>query len=324
MVGAAAAYDTVVNLINTYNSRAPFAVPVSENVTIGAVTTTKKVKLTGLGPTSSQGSLTTIYGGGTLKISVDGGSFLTTEQPVYENSIIQCQYTLNSVGKVDIQLIFNSSTTPVYTGQVNFWAADTSRAPTVKQVGSGKTYATIAAAINSGLVAGDTVEIYPGTYTGSMTTNYGPVTAVAYVNTNGTPSLPITFKGMGATRPVLQTSGANSRCFWINASYITVQNLEFINLPSQTNYQDYAHVQGNTGNMLVFDQCFFHGNTTTYNGVGYLSNDGAVGTQIFTRCEVIGFGGSGYYGFAEHGIYASGSWQHYPDLYLEVNQCYFD
>jgi hypothetical protein len=332
VISASGAYDTVVNLTTGYNTRAPFAVPVTENVTLGVATTSKAVKLTGTGPVSSTPggtvfnvpALTTIYGGGTLKISVDGGAFLTTEQPVYENSIIQCQYTLSSVGTVAIQLIFNASTTPVYTGQVVFWAADTSRAPVIKQVGPGKTYATIAAAINSGLVAGDTVEIYPGTYTGSMATNFGPVSAAAYVSANGTPSLPITFKGIGATRPIIQTTGPDNRCFWINASYIKVENLEFINLPGQTNYQDYVQVQGNTGNVLTFDQCFFHGSPTYYGGVGYLSNDTRVGTQIFTRCEIVGFGGSSFYGPAEHGIYASGAWQHYPDLYLEVNQCYFD
>jgi len=318
-VNAAAAFDILVNVL-TAGKRGDFNVPIMENVTVGAVTTSMAVKITGLGaaPVSSQPAITSIapQGGRGVTISVDGGPYLDTDQPISEGSIIRCRVTAPYADWSTSSSFFWNAGSVIF-GGCGAWSAKTGRAPEIKQVGSGKTYATIEAAINSGLYPGDTVEVYSGTYSGSMTLS--GITAAACVTTNGTPSLPITFKGMGVARPIINCTSSSNRAFLIKASYINVQNFQF-----NGTGQDYVQVQQLGGNFCKYDQCFFNGDVSAYSGNAYLSNDTGNGTQIFTRCEFKGFGGNSYDGPAEHGIYASGNHQAYPNLYLEVNSCYFD
>jgi hypothetical protein len=92
------------------------------------------------------------------------------------------------------------------------------------QVGPGKTYATIGAVPT--LAPGDVVEIYPGTYN-----------EVKRWTVAGTAANPITIRGMGATRPIIDGTGFNidgalprpRAIFQIEASYVTIENLEFVN-----------------------------------------------------------------------------------------------
>ena len=98
------------------------------------------------------------------------------------------------------------------------------------QVGTGKPYATLASL--PALQPGDLVEIFSGTYH-----------EVKRWSNAGAPGNPITVRGVGSTRPVIDATGftvdgslPNSRAvFQVEASYITIENVELVNARNSDN-----------------------------------------------------------------------------------------
>ena len=147
-------------------------------------------------------------------------------------------------------------------------AAPAVRAAT-NQVGSGKTYSTVQAAVNAS-GNGDVVEVYPGTYSGAA--------AVAVINNS------ITIRGVG-TRPVLDATGytiPNGKAIFVagnnnaNNASITVENLEFMGaaVPSANG----AGIRPECTNLVVRN-CYFHNNQDGIQG-GWSSS-----SILFEYCE---------------------------------------
>ncbi len=98
------------------------------------------------------------------------------------------------------------------------------------EVGAGQSYATLASLPS--LAPGDVVEINPGTYT-----------EVKRWRDAGTAANPITIRGLGSARPVIDATGAtvdgalpNPRAvFQVEASNIVIEHLEFINARNGNN-----------------------------------------------------------------------------------------
>jgi hypothetical protein len=105
-----------------------------------------------------------------------------------------------------------------------------SAAAATLQVGPGKTYPTLSSL--PALSPGDIVEIYSATYN-----------EVKRWSNAGTAASPITIRGIGATRPIIDGNGFNidgslprgRGVFQIEASYITVENIEFKNGRNSSN-----------------------------------------------------------------------------------------
>jgi Right handed beta helix region len=123
----------------------------------------------------------------------------------------------------------------------------------VLEVGPGQTYTTIAALPT--LVAGDTVNLHAGTYH-----------EVKRWNVSGTAGSPITIRGVGATRPLidaagLDVSGSGSiprAAFQIQGSYVVIEHLEFANARNGNNGAGIRTTGGAT-NVTVRD-CHIHDN----------------------------------------------------------------
>jgi hypothetical protein len=103
----------------------------------------------------------------------------------------------------------------------------------IRTVGVGKTYPTITTATTTALAPGDVIEIYPGTYN-----EYKKLTV------SGTAGSPITIRGMGAPKPVIDGAGLNltgsgavpRALFQIEGNYYVIDNLEFKNADNTTSH----------------------------------------------------------------------------------------
>lgn len=98
-------------------------------------------------------------------------------------------------------------------------------------VGPGKTYSTIT--MVPGLAPGDILEIYSGTYN-----------EYKKWSNSGTAANPITIKGMGATKPLIDGTALNltgvgavpRALFQVDGSYYVIDNLEFKNADNTTSH----------------------------------------------------------------------------------------
>lgn len=103
-------------------------------------------------------------------------------------------------------------------------------AAAVYEVGPGRAYTTIGAVPT--LVAGDTVNIHPGTYN-----------EVKKWTANGTSGSPITIRGVGATRPVIDATGKSVSgsgsiprgVFQVEGDHVVIENLELVNARNGNN-----------------------------------------------------------------------------------------
>jgi nitrous oxidase accessory protein len=98
-----------------------------------------------------------------------------------------------------------------------------------REVGSGRTYSTIAAGI-AAATAGDTVLVYPGTYTESTTWSNpyaGSSTASVYVNKGGSAGAPLTIRA-AAAGVIIDGQNRTNSCFAIlrGAAYVVVDGFE--------------------------------------------------------------------------------------------------
>ncbi len=117
----------------------------------------------------------------------------------------------------------------------------------VYEVGSGQTYATIAALPT--LVAGDTVNLHAGTYT-----------EVKRWTVSGTAGSPITIRGIGATRPLIDATGKDVSgsgsiprgVFQIHGSHVVVEHLEFANARNGNNGAG-IRITGGATNVTIRD-----------------------------------------------------------------------
>lgn len=153
----------------------------------------------------------------------------------------------------------------------------------VLQVGAGKTYAKIAAAIAAAR-AGDTIEIAPGTY----------------LNDAAQIQKDLTIRGVGATRPKLKSTKliANRKGIFVvgGAAKVVVENLEFSGARVSDGNGAGIRMQGKS---LDVRGCFFHDNEN-----GILAGGSTAYTVLVERSEFAANGvqGSGY----QHNIYISG------------------
>jgi hypothetical protein len=181
-----------------------------------------------------------------------------------------------------------TNTTHTYTIQDND--------PGVLQVGPGKTYATVQDAVTAA-VAGDTIEIYPSTYTQSA--------GWATVNKNN-----LTIRGVGAPRPILDANGSclsGKGIFVVDGTNLTVENLEFKNARNPTDKNAAAIRLQATG--LTVRNCYIHDNDD-----GILTNDGIGGNILLESSE---FDHNGYGNGSSHNIYIN------PVNTLTIRYCYF-
>ena len=98
------------------------------------------------------------------------------------------------------------------------------------EVGAGKTYSTIQAAVNAAQ-AGDTVLVYAGTYNQSNTYDFaGTNTTIVHVKNSGTATNPITIKAAGSG-VILDGGGTINNCFWgRDLSYVVIDGFECRNV----------------------------------------------------------------------------------------------
>jgi hypothetical protein len=154
-------------------------------------------------------------------------------------------------------------------------------AVTTNQVGAGKTYSTIQAAVSAS-ANGDVVEIYPGTYSGAA--------AVAVINNS------ITIRGIG-TRPVLDATSytiPNGKAiFEASGPDITIENIEFMGAAVPDNNGAGIRPEGAK---LTVRHCYFHDNQDGMVG-------GAVNSQFLIEyCE---FARNGAGDGQSHNIYVN-------------------
>ncbi|MBI3650760.1 MAG: hypothetical protein HY231_06895 [Acidobacteria bacterium] len=161
----------------------------------------------------------------------------------------------------------------------------------VYQVGVGKPYTTIASL--PALNPGDVVEIYPGTYN-----------EVRKWTTSGTAGNPITIRGMGSPRPLIDAnkknisgSNGNPRAIWqIEGSYYVIENLEFIN---GRNGNNGAGIRLLSASSHTIRNC-----KITYCDMGMMSDNNT--DLLVDRCEIAFNGTRKYNGFS-HNFYLNGN-----------------
>ncbi len=160
------------------------------------------------------------------------------------------------------------------------------------EVGAGQPFATLAAL--PALVPGDVVEIGPGTYN-----------EVRRWTASGTVGSPITIRGLGTTRPVIDASGftvdgamPNPRAvFQIEGSNVVVEHLEFINARNSNDGAG-VRVTGAGINGIVVRDCRLHDNDM---GIMADGHDGL----LVDGCEIDHNGTASFSGFS-HNIYVGG------------------
>ncbi|HEX3132469.1 MAG TPA: right-handed parallel beta-helix repeat-containing protein, partial [Planctomycetota bacterium] len=162
----------------------------------------------------------------------------------------------------------------------------------VLEVGPGQAYTTIAALPT--LVAGDTVNIHAGTYQ-----------EVKSWTVSGTAGSPITIRGVGATRPLinangLDVSGSGSvprAAFQIQGSYLTIEHLEFANARNGNNGAG-IRITGGATNVTVRD-CRIHDND-----MGMMSD--TCDAVLIENSEIDHNGTSSFSGYS-HNFYMGGT-----------------
>jgi plastocyanin len=163
-------------------------------------------------------------------------------------------------------------------------------------VGSGQTYPTL----NSlpALNPGDLVQVNPGTYNEVVRWTRG-----------GTAASPITIRGIGSSRPVVDANGKtvdgalpNPRAaFQIEASYITIENIEFINARNGNNGSGIrvTSFSGTTTNAVTIRNC-----KITYCDMGMQSDTND--NLLIESCEVA-FNGTSAFSGGSHNFYLNGN-----------------
>ncbi|HYF49783.1 MAG TPA: PKD domain-containing protein [Planctomycetota bacterium] len=163
------------------------------------------------------------------------------------------------------------------------------------QVGSGKPYATLASLPS--LSPGDIVEVYSGTYN-----------EVKRWTTAGTSAAPITIRGMGATKPVIDATGKtvngslpNPRAvFQIEASYVVIENFELRNARNGSNGAGIRVTTfGSTTTNVTVRNC-----KVTSCDMGIVGD--SYDNLLVESCEVFGNGSSQRSGFT-HNFYLGGN-----------------
>lgn len=172
------------------------------------------------------------------------------------------------------------------------FAVMTSAAAAVYDVGPGKPYATIAAV--PALVAGDTVNIHSGTYN-----------EVKRWTVSGTAGSPITIRGIGATRPVINAngkpvSGSGSiprGVFQINGSHYVIENLELTNARNGNNGAGIRITGGATH--VTIRNCRIRNND-----MGMMSDN--CDAVLIEGCEIDHNGTADFSGYS-HNLYMGGT-----------------
>jgi hypothetical protein len=162
------------------------------------------------------------------------------------------------------------------------------------QVGPGKTYSTVQAAVNAA-IDGDTIEIYPSTYTQSA--------GWATINKNN-----LTLRGMG-TRPVIDAAGSclsSKGIFIITGANATIENIELKNTTNPTD-KNAAGIRLEAAGLTVRN-CYIHDNDD-----GILTNSGIGGNILIETSE---FNHNGYGNGSSHQMYIN------PVDSLTVRYCY--
>jgi hypothetical protein len=163
------------------------------------------------------------------------------------------------------------------------------------QVGAGKTYPTIGAV--PGLAPGDIVEIYGGTYN-----------EVKRWSNAGTAAAPITIRGIGSPRPIIDATGftvdgalPNPRAvFQVEASYVVIENLEFVNARNGDNGSGIRVTSfGVTTDHVIIRNC-----KVDNNDMGIMSD--TMDNLLIDSCEVGNNGTSLHAGYT-HNFYLGGT-----------------
>jgi Right handed beta helix region len=162
----------------------------------------------------------------------------------------------------------------------------------VYDVGPGKPYATIGAV--PGLVAGDTVNIHPGTYN-----------EVKKWTISGSSGSPITIRGVGATRPLIDATGKDVSgsgsiprgVFQIHGSHVVVEHLEFANARNGNNGAG-IRITGGATNVTIRN-CRIRDND-----MGVMSDTSDA--VLIDGCEIDHNGTSSFSGYS-HNLYLGGT-----------------
>ncbi len=144
----------------------------------------------------------------------------------------------------------------------------------IRQVGAGKTYATVQAAVDAAADF-DTIQIFPGTYTQAA--------GWANITRNN-----LTFIGMGSPRPVLDAAGSclsGKGIFVIGGHDTIVQNIEFANARNTTD-KSAAGIRLQGLNLTVSGCCFHDSD----NG---LVADGLTGSAVSVDTSEFNHNGTG-------------------------------
>jgi hypothetical protein len=145
---------------------------------------------------------------------------------------------------------------------------------TIRTVGTGKTYATVQAAVDAA-ADWDTIQIFPGTY--AQEAGWANIT-----KSN------LTFIGMGSPRPVLDAAGSclgGKGIFAITGQGTIIQNLEFKNARNTTGKNAAGiYLQGTN---TAISECYFHDNDN-----GVLASDMA-GSAVSIESSEFNHNGAG-------------------------------
>ncbi len=162
----------------------------------------------------------------------------------------------------------------------------------VYEVGAGKSYTTIAAVPT--LVAGDTVNIHAGTYN-----------EVKRWSASGTSGSPITIRGIGATRPLIDATGKSvsgsgsvpRAVFQIEGSHVLIENLELANADNGNNGAG-IRITGGATNVTIRNCRIRH------NDMGMMSDHCDV--VLVEGCEIDHNGTVDFSGYS-HNLYMGGN-----------------
>lgn len=164
-------------------------------------------------------------------------------------------------------------------------------AAAVYEVGPGKALTSIGAV--PALNAGDTVNIHPGTYN-----------EVKKWTTSGTSGAPITIRGVGATRPLIDASGKTVSgsgsiprgVFQIEGSHIVIEHLELANARNGNNGAG-IRITGGATNVTIRN-CRIRDND-----MGMISDNGDA--ILVEQCEIDHNGTADFSGYS-HNLYMGG------------------
>jgi hypothetical protein len=228
------------------------------------------------------------------KISVNQGPWQAPPVAIKEGDSVRLKASApaDAAGWLYESIAFNGT---IFVSEFHVRTSNNGRAPTVFKVGANRSVKQVSE-IADQLTAGDVVEVDPGTYSPFV------------VKRSGMKNLPITIRGVGASRPVI--SGGDFTVSFQGADNITLENVEVTG--------GKLVCVRTAGDNLVIRDVFIHDCPSH----GILGADVGNGTNIVERTEIARVGANAAGANTKHAIYVATDRDQFPQAVLRVQHSY--